>query len=466
LILEVWKDGQVMAQAALHLSLSPVEQMFRHKNLIAGPDPHRPEKRDGPRDRVRDTDVPNEPESNGKHFVFVHGYNVNATQARGWQAELFKRLYWSGSRARFYGVTWRGYQSQFKTITPNYHANVTNAFGHAGRLADFLNGLGGETVVAAHSLGNMVVASAIQDGNARITKYFMINAAVAQEAYDSASPLNRFMVHQDWFKSGRPDSANYPERLWASEWHQFYSPASGYANDSRFTLTWRGRFANVAAADVYNFYSSGEEVLATHADDAPTVLGVLDRQLTELLRGALPAEFVWALQEKLKGRTETGTIIGSSYGGWGFNPLRLVPPGRLQTPAEANTLLDSALRETPFFGTFSLRPEFAEYRLPPALFGNDATGSRQVTTDARARWLAQAFPARTPPAGANTIQTLERPGPARNLNMDTVFKNGWPSSRIIDEFRRDRWLHSDIRVVSYVFVHGVFERFVDLGSLR
>ena len=75
--------------------------MFRHKNLTAAV----LGQVDGPGDRLTANDVPNAPDDNGTNFLFVHGYNVNPNQARGWQAEMFKRLYWSGSPARFYGVT-------------------------------------------------------------------------------------------------------------------------------------------------------------------------------------------------------------------------------------------------------------------------------------------------------------------------------------------------------------------------
>jgi hypothetical protein len=44
--------------------------------------------------------------------------------------------------------------------------------------------LSGETTVAAHSLGNMVVLSAISDYGATPSHYFMIDSAVAMEAID------------------------------------------------------------------------------------------------------------------------------------------------------------------------------------------------------------------------------------------------------------------------------------------
>src|SRR5690606_9238073 len=46
--------------------------------------------------------------TNGKYFVFLHGFNVDADSARGWNAEVFKRLHVMGSKARFVGVQWNG----------------------------------------------------------------------------------------------------------------------------------------------------------------------------------------------------------------------------------------------------------------------------------------------------------------------------------------------------------------------
>ena len=155
-------------------------------------------------------------ECNQKNFVFVHGYNVNAQQARGWQSELFKRMYWSGSHAKFWGVTWYGSETQlFGKVTTNYHINVQHAFATVPALWNFLQPLG-EITIAAHSLGNMIVSAMLTDHadnpNPMIKKYFMIDAAVAIEAYgDAAKDLNMDHIYWD----------GYDERLMAAEWHPF-----------------------------------------------------------------------------------------------------------------------------------------------------------------------------------------------------------------------------------------------------
>src|SRR5690606_34599382 len=97
LVLELRTNNQVFARAELPLSITGVEQMFRQKNLIQTVLTNSTA---GWPDRLSDADVPNEPDTNDKNFVFLHGYNVNPNQARGAFAETFKRLYWSGSHAK------------------------------------------------------------------------------------------------------------------------------------------------------------------------------------------------------------------------------------------------------------------------------------------------------------------------------------------------------------------------------
>jgi hypothetical protein len=121
----------------------------------------------------------------------------------------------------------------------------------------------------------------------------------------------------------------------------------------------------------------------------------------------------------------------------------------------------------PFFKVSGGQSAWPDQRFALALFGDNGSGSSLVTPENRAKWLAQAFPARTLAAGANTVPRFNRPGDNRNFDIDDpTFKNAWPPSRINDEFRRNRWLHSDMREVAYVFTHLVFQRFVELGALR
>jgi hypothetical protein len=135
----------------------------------------------------------------------------------------------------------------------DYYSNVRNAFLTAPALASAVANLpGAHKVVIAHSLGNMVVSSAIVDSGMSVEKYFAIDAAVAMEAYDgSIKDLGMVNPNAGYPFQGWP---NYDQRLWSTEWYQLFDSVDG-----RSGLTWRDRFD--AIPNLYNFYSSGEEVL-------------------------------------------------------------------------------------------------------------------------------------------------------------------------------------------------------------
>ena len=98
-------------------------------------------------------------------------------------------------------------------VTTDLQTNEVNALLTAPHLANFLSNLSGDTTVAAHSLGNMVVLSAISDFNAKIKNYFMIDAAVAIEAIDGRIAPESEMINSQW--------SSYALRLYASYWWTF-----------------------------------------------------------------------------------------------------------------------------------------------------------------------------------------------------------------------------------------------------
>jgi hypothetical protein len=506
--LEVCRDNVPVTSLELPLSFASVETMFRHKNLVDAVNMN-------PVTGDRDTTT-NWPDklNNKQAFVFVHGYNVNQKQARGWQAEFFKRLWWSGSRAQFWGVTWYGSDSQkvigSKHLTPNYHVNVVHAFGCAPRLAEFITTLRGTgdnakiVNVAGHSLGNMVVSSAISDHSAPVTRYFMIDAAVAAEAYDSdidgqVANASTSIPHTEWNKEF---GGVYDSRLWAANWYLLFKE---FPDDRRATLTWRDRFEPVNGVSYYDFYSAGEEVLDYDDKTTPSVVGILGQiainKLSEFLHidlpfanGQPPGHKVWQYQEQLKGRNLTNKYGGSNFGGWGFNifdfakraggygkgPV-LIPAVLL--PKDANNLLESVftketLREEPFFRPgsngvkirtwihISGKPDYKTDKLG-SLY-SASTGSDFASTH-RNTLLARMIPAISPAAGRIPVPSLGLSN-QRNFDMDDATirpkKHGsdkppWPSSRTTTD-----WWHSDLREVAYPYVRGLYFEIVKAAALK
>jgi hypothetical protein len=307
---------------------------------------------------------------------------------------------------------------------------------------------GAHKVVMAHSLGNMVVSSAIVDSGMSVEKYFAIDAAVAMEAYDG-SIKDLGMVNPDVGAGvtfqGWP---NYDQRLWSTEWYQLFD-----ASDGRHGLTWRGRFN--AIPNLYNFYSSGEEVL----ENPPGY-----QQLPSLGK-----EWIWVTQEMRKG-TGLFDLLGTLWlvdshpeAGWALNTDWYVlsdpsKPGssriaRYPWQATTNDISDDALRADPFCRAFN------DSNL------NGAGGSVEATNiQVRAEMLGVGLPALSHAAGANSVSVFVDSGGDRNIPLMS-FETGWPSERIAGQYGT-RWLHSDLKDVAYPFNHELHDTLVQLGGLN
>ena len=453
-------ENQVFT-TGLNLSLDGVEQMFRHVNLISAVSGYPPVSgtKWGETDRL---DVPkNCPDdvcigSDGTDFVFVHGYNVDGQQARGWHSEMFKRMFWSGSRSRFWGVDWYGSESQlFNAVTVNYQINVQNAIKTAPAFRSFLNKqMQGSTSIAAHSLGNMLVASALADQptyqplTAPIAKFFMIDAAVATEAFTGGEVPTVYdgsnkMVHPDWW--------GYKSILGASEWYRlFYNAQINGEPDARSTLTWRDRFKGLPQTiSYYNFYSSGEDILAEH-EGVPSFLSATGEG----------GRTIWAQQEKLKGSMPLGYLLSSSYGGWGFNRDDYLEKFydengftgyRVWLSGKANSIAENDLKTVPFFDGGSA---FG------SLFSSIGPGNSVVRNN-RDKWLAEAFPSLTGAAGGPEGVRLNTTfNPDNVIDMESKISNGWPRERIDQEI--EGWRHSDLKNVSYTYIYKIFDNMVNV----
>ncbi len=416
--LEVWKGGTLLGRRELALSVDGVEEMYRWINLrhVTG----------GREARHTEDGVPsNYPDSicNGKQFVFVHGFNTTEAGARGWNAEVFKRLFQSGSCAMFTAVTWEGDETP-GVLTPGayYHADVINAFQAAPALASSMAALPGQKYLAAHSLGNMVASSAIIDHRLNLARYFMIDAAVAMEAYKATARHPLEIEESPW--------PSYTNRVWAADWYKLFDEPDG-----RYYLTWRARFGNISRA--INYYSSGEDVL--NNNDPPRNMH-------------LPAtEKAWIFQEKVKGGILPTVLVGvDSHGGWGFNGAYsrgVYDPSngvfvKATTPDEAALLPDYLLRTQSFFKRF----------YDKALYGPGGS-ALAAEPNVRGKILAEAIPASSRATGRNEVEDFF----AANVDLMTL-KTGWPRSN-------ENWHHSDFKNVAFLYVHQFFGDMVAEGDL-
>ena len=195
---------------------------------------------------------------------------------------MFKRLYQSGSNARFHGVTWDGFKDPWYASSGQfYHTMAGVAFSTAYQLKPTFpkSKMRGNVVVMAHSLGNMVVSSAIVDHGWRPSKYFMLNAAVPVEAYagrqlaPSDKETAHYLIHQAWRKDGN----QYPAESYCSNWYRLFG--DGESERPWRNLTWVNRFAGIKQmTTVVNYFSEGDEVFEIEKKDVkmPDGADVLD----------------------------------------------------------------------------------------------------------------------------------------------------------------------------------------------
>jgi hypothetical protein len=293
----------------------------------------------------------------------------------------------------------------------------------------------------------MVVLSALNDSQAQMNQLFMIDAAVPIEAIDGTASWSTNMIHSDW--------PSYTNRLWASQWFRLFP-----TNDARNALTWSNRLASLPKTNIYNFYSSGEEVLRMHTGLTPDFTGFVAGQIVNAIwYGTPPSAFVWALQEKEKGRLLIDGVLSSSHGGWRFNAsynTNVFDWGHL-SPAQASLLPDSQLQTNAFFDFNSRSGSHPDVNLL------GATGSTYAQTS-RNRILSDAIPALTLPVGANAVTILDQPGNPHNFDMNSLYKNGWPLTRNSGEGLN--WHHSDFRQVAFTFTYPLFDKLISQGNLK
>lgn len=459
--------GNVLHDLVLPIRLSKVEDMFMHMSFVNLLGVESQEDEVGVRLNTPGLD---DSETNGKNIVFIHGFNVSQQNARGWNAEFYKRLYQSGSRAKFTGITWHG------DTNPNYHKAVINAFETGDRLGGLLSFLEGEVNIAAHSLGNLVVSHAISKGTFDPDRYFMLNAAVPIESYDEGQTANsdnadmkNNMRHISW--------EDYEERLWASSWHSLFP------GDSREKFTWKGLFGDLGGR-AFNFYSTGDEIVR-NAPVAPlTSIGNLTNILTN--GGTL----AWVAQAKLKGRNalervaipeivdldvapELGVfelLLPDQHGGWGHNSFHWMTSFpellRVPTPEEASTITPELLRVEPFFRKFEPTTDRFENYNGDALMAplGDVEAIIQASIkETQYKVLAEAIPEISFAVAANRVLDFDNFGD-RNFSVNELFQNSWPDERLSSGDGND-WLHSDLKEVAYPYVYKYYDKLVEIGGL-
>jgi pimeloyl-ACP methyl ester carboxylesterase len=369
-----------------------------------------------------------------KKFFFLHGANVSEENAEKWGDAIFKRLWHAGCHVEFHNVDWRSDIGG----SANYQQNASNAFAVASVIATDINAMSGDKVIMAHSLGNMVVSSMIQDHGLQVEKYMMCDSAVPAEAYDTTLSPTNLVVHSEWDE--------YPRRSFANEWYRLFLDDS---SDDRRKSTWEGRFPMVRNVAV-NFYSSKDHVLELFPTN---VIGVADGyenwdQMFE--------RYSWQKQELWKGRKGVLARMGTTdWSGWGMRKDWL--GNAIVDPSNALHMAESVLKTNTVF------------KLQPASMNTNSIP--RLVLDAH---LTQGIPARTPATGLINICNEQMLGENFNLNSTDDEEgiprpNGWPTRMLGWLFTTtwtDEWLHSDMKDVSYFYTYKFYEKVKQTGGLQ
>ena len=375
---------------------------------------------------------PDEELSDGYVF-FLHGFFVSEANARAWNRAMFKRLWWAGSRARYCGVTWNGDAGLLTAFS--YHLNAFNAQKTASCLKRLVNSVSGTKSVIAHSLGNMVVCEAIREGMSA-DRYFMLNAAVASEAFDGSLQATADNVGKYVPDSWKP----YPSGTWCANWHALF-PAS----DDRSRLKWKDAFAEVCdRTDVYNYYSTGDQVLEADDDIPSAFSGAINFRWPVSFSWSFPFlnvdrpydltldRYAWQKQEVLKG---VDPLVATLEAGWRFESDC--------TPDEARQRLwDGSI-------------------VTNAVFGHDVEAFHRPSSPIVDVFRARAY---NVPAVSKPLGFVDVSGTVMNYDLNLeVRPNSWGRTHPI---YGNRWLHSDIKDMSYYYVHDIFIRLCEEAELK
>lgn len=126
-------------------------------------------------------------------LIFLHGFNVDTSAAYTWNRVMFRRLYWSGYRENYLGITWHGDAGAW---APAYFdTNVFHALQTSRSIRNFISSLPSDKVnVAAHSLGNLVMWDALRlhkvhSGGQLAKNVISIEGAVWEETFFSQASI-------------------------------------------------------------------------------------------------------------------------------------------------------------------------------------------------------------------------------------------------------------------------------------
>jgi hypothetical protein len=137
-----------------------------------------------------------DPMEEKQYLVFVHGWRMTYVGSQKYAESMFKRLWQSGYKGRYAFVRWPTYSEDTHSTTNGiltYNISDYRAWLCGKGVAAFVNNLPPAYVrnITAHSMGNVVVGSALREGM-QVDNYALLNAAVPAMCYDPNEALYEF----------------------------------------------------------------------------------------------------------------------------------------------------------------------------------------------------------------------------------------------------------------------------------
>ena len=189
-------DGvELGAGPSVWMNLMDVRQMFQRARITAEPTAI-----PGPwngaapslvsvEDRLNEKLYP-DPDETKECIVYVHGWRMKYWESINWAETSFKRLWHQGYKGRFASFRWSTLSGD-STITNGYftyNPSEYRAWLSGPAVEEYINNTPGvpddyRKLVFAHSMGNVVMASALKAG-AVPERYVILNGAMAAMAYD------------------------------------------------------------------------------------------------------------------------------------------------------------------------------------------------------------------------------------------------------------------------------------------
>lgn len=290
LVLKFWKGTTPIGEGpSINLKLVDVREMYQSssENVFVAP-----------------------PDESEQAVIFVHGWNMSPAGSRNFAETMFKRLWHRGFKGRLAYFRWDtdwsdafdnvpGVGQAAEAYFADYNKSEYEAWVHGGSaLASFVAEIPENYTknIAAHSMGNIVVGSALENGMT-VNNYAMMQAAVPASSYDDRTileqtqPVNHAVSLNFW---GQPVPVGS-----ITVWDQ--STPDGDTDSATRALAYRGLLQTIAQrCNPISFYLP--------ADNATSYAWEINNGLTKP-----PGE--WSNQYRYVPSNPAGQRLYKEYGG-------------------------------------------------------------------------------------------------------------------------------------------------------